>query len=165
MSKSKNNLKEAFAGESQASMKYRAFALKADIDGYGQAARLFRATELAEMIHAHNHLKALGQLGSTEDNLQTGIEGETYEFSDMYPRFMADAEAEGDKDALRCFRFASDAERVHAELYKKYLSDLKKGDADIDVYVCMVCGHVEEGDAPEACPLCGAKKAAFRKVD
>lgn len=165
MSKSKENLKDAFAGESQASMKYRAFALKADTEGFGQAARLFRATELAEMIHAHNHLKALGQLGSTAENLQTGIDGETYEFSDMYPSFMKDAEQEGDKTAMQCFKYASDAERVHAEIYKKYLSEMKQGEASTDIYVCMICGHVAEGEAPETCPLCGAKKAAFRKVD
>ena len=117
------------------------------------------------MVHAHHHLKALGMLGNTEENLQSGIDGETYEFSDMYPRFMTDAEAEDNKEAMRCFRFASDAERVHADLYKKYLSDMKQGDADIELYVCMLCGHVAESEAPENCPLCGAKKAMFRKVD
>lgn len=165
MSKSKENLKEAFAGESQASMKYRAFALKADSEGFGQAARLFRATELAEMIHAHNHLKALGQLGTTEENLKTGVEGETYEFSDMYPRFMNNAKSEDDKEAMRCFKYASDAERVHADLYKKYLAEMNQGTASVDIFVCMVCGHVVEKEAPETCPLCGAKKTAFRKID
>ena len=165
MSKSIENLKSAFAGESQASMKYRAFALQADAEGFGQAARLFRATELAETIHAHNHLKVLGELGSTQENLQTGINGETYEFTEMYPAFDKDAKEENNTDAIRTFMYASEAEKVHADLYKKYLSEMKQGAAAVDVYVCMICGHVAENEAPETCPLCGAKAAAFRKID
>ena len=155
MSKSIENLKSPFAGESQASMKYRAFALQADAEGFGQAARLFRATELAETIHAHNHLK----------DLQTGINGETYEFTEMYPAFDKDAKEENNTDAIRTFMYASEAEKVHADLYKKYLSEMKSGAAAVDVYVCMICGHVAENEAPETCPICGAKTAAFRKID
>lgn len=165
MSKSIENLKDAFAGESQASMKYRAFALKADSEGYLQAARLFRAAEMAEMVHAHNHLKTLKMIGSTAENLKTGIEGETYEYSDMYPRFMADAEEENSVEAMRTFKYASDAEEVHAKLYTKYLTEMKEGPASTDLYLCMICGHIAENEAPDECPLCKAKKAIFKKID
>jgi len=163
-SKSYENLQAAFAGESQANRKYAAFAQKAEEEGFTQVAKLFRVTAEAETIHANAHLKAMGKLGSTADNLKAAIEGETYEFSEMYPEFMEVAESEGDKAALRAFKYAIEAEKVHAELYKKALDNLGSNET-ADLYPCTVCGHIAEGSAPETCPLCGAKKQAFKKAE
>lgn len=163
-SKSYENLQAAFAGESQANRKYAAFAQKAEEEGFTQVAKLFRVTAEAETIHANAHLKAMGKLGSTADNLKAAIEGETYEFSEMYPDFMEVAESEEDKAALRAFKYAIEAEKVHAELYKKALDNLGSNET-ADLYLCTVCGHIAEGSAPETCPLCGAKKQAFKKAE
>lgn len=163
-SKSYENLQAAFAGESQANRKYAAFAQKAEEEGFTQVAKLFRVTAEAETIHANAHLKAMGKLGSTADNLKAAIEGETYEFSEMYPDFMEVAESEEDKAALRAFKYAIEAEKVHAELYKKALDYLGSNET-ADLYLCTVCGYIAEGSAPETCPLCGAKKQAFKKAE
>lgn len=162
--KSYENLQAAFAGESQANRKYAAFAQKAEEEGFTQVAKLFRVTAEAETIHANAHLKAMGKLGSTADNLKAAIEGETYEFSEMYPEFIEVAESEEDKAALRAFKYAIEAEKVHAELYKKALDNLGSNET-ADLYLCTVCGHIAEGSAPETCPLCGAKKQAFKKAE
>lgn len=164
MSKTENNLKEAFAGESQANRKYLAFAQKADEEGYPQAAKLFRAAAAAETVHAHAHLRALQGVGSTADNLKEAIGGETHEFESMYPPMIADAEAENHSAAVRSFRFANEVEKVHAELYQKAL-DSMENPQDVDYYVCSVCGNTVENEAPETCPICGAKAQAFKKVD
>ncbi|MGD9366361.1 MAG: rubrerythrin family protein [Desulfobacteraceae bacterium] len=164
MSKTENNLKEAFAGESQANRKYLAFAQKADEEGYPQAAKLFRAAAEAETVHAHAHLRALQGVGSTADNLKEAIGGETHEFESMYPPMIADAEAENHSAAVRSFRFANEVEKVHAELYQKAL-DSMENPQDVDYYVCSVCGNTVENEAPETCPICGAKAQAFKKVD
>jgi rubrerythrin len=164
LSKTENNLKEAFAGESQANRKYLAFAQKADEEGHPQAARLFRAAAAAETVHAHAHLRALQGVGSTADNLKEAIGGETYEFESMYPPMIADAEAENHSAAVRSFRFANEVEKVHAELYQKAL-DSMENPQDADYYVCSVCGNTVENEAPETCPICGAKAQAFKKVD
>jgi rubrerythrin len=164
MSKSEKNLKEAFAGESQANRKYLAFAKKAEAEGYKQVAKLFRAAAEAETIHAHNHLKELGGIQSTKENLIEAINGESFEFQKMYPRMIEDATSEANKGALRTFNYANEVEKTHAGLYQKALDNLGKN-PETDYYVCQVCGHTAEGEAPDECPVCKAKKQAFRKVD
>jgi len=165
MSKTEQNLKDAFAGESQANRKYLAFAQKADDEGYPQIARLFRAAAEAETVHALAHLKTLGAIGSTAENLQTAVDGETHEFKKMYPEMIATAEADGDKKALRTFTYANEVEKVHAELYQNALDNM---DTPRDVkcyYVCSVCGYTAENEAPDQCPVCKAVAKAFKRID
>ncbi|MDI6729161.1 MAG: rubrerythrin family protein [Thermodesulfovibrionales bacterium] len=164
MSKVEKDLLEAFAGESQANRKYLAFAKKAEEEGYKQVAKLFRAAAEAETVHAHNHLKEVGGIKSTKENLNEAINGETYEFQKMYPQMIEDAKAEGNDGALRSFNFANEVEKIHADLYKKALGNLGKN-PDVDYYVCQVCGNTVENEAPDECPICGAKKQAFKKID
>ncbi len=165
MTTTNENLQEAFAGESQANQKYRAFAKKAEKDGFTNIAKLFRTTAEAERIHAEGHLKALDMIASTADNLQAAINGETHEFVDMYPPMVEQAIAEGHK-AKVMFRFAVGAEQVHAEIYARALEAVKKGvDLDVsDFYLCPVCGYIELGAAPERCPICGAKQHIFEQI-
>lgn len=163
MSKTGKNLQDAFAGESQANRKYLAFAKKADQEGYPEAAKLFRAAAAAETVHAHAHLRELGGIKSTKENLEAAISGETFEFESMYPQMISDAEEEGNKGALRSFNLANEVEKIHAGLYKKALENLGNNE-DTDYYVCDVCGYTAEGDAPDQCPVCRAKKAMFKKV-
>ncbi len=164
MPKTEQDLKDAFAGESQANRKYLAFAKRADEEGFPQAAKLFRAAAAAETVHAHNHLRELGGIRSTKENLAEAINGESYEFQQMYPAMIEDARKEGKSAALRSFEYANAVEKVHAELYRKALDQLGKA-AATDYYVCQVCGYTAEGEAPDECPVCKSKKAAFRKVD
>lgn len=164
MSKSENHLQDAFAGESQANRKYLAFAKQAEKEGYPQVAKLFRAAAAAETVHAHNHLKQLGGIKTTKENLETAIGGETFEFKEMYPQMIKDAEAEDNKGALRSFNFANEVEKVHADLYQKAL-DALGSNKDTDYYVCDICGYTAEGEAPDECPVCKAKKQAFKKID
>ncbi|MGE5173880.1 MAG: rubrerythrin family protein [Betaproteobacteria bacterium] len=164
MPKTEQNLQDAFAGESQANRKYLAFARKAEEEGYAQVAKLFRAAAAAETIHAHNHLKALSGIKSTKENLMAAISGESYEFQKMYPQMITDAKAEGQDYALRSFNLANEVEKVHADLYQKALENLGKN-AAVDYYVCSVCGYTAEGEAPDDCPVCRAKKQAFRKAE
>lgn len=164
MSQTEKNLKDAFAGESQANRKYLAFAEKADREGYKQVAKLFRATAAAETVHAHSHLRVLKGVGSTEDNLKEAIGGETYEFESMYPPMIEAAKAESNAQAERTFTYANEVEKIHAALYSKAME--KMGDLEeTDIYVCNVCGYTVEGEAPDECPVCQAKKKAFFKVD
>ena len=165
MSKTEEYLKEAFAGESQANRKYLAFAKKADEEGYPQVARLFRAAAEAETVHAHNHLRALKGIGSTADNLEEAIAGETHEFEHMYPEMIEAAKAEEAKEALRSFEWANEVEKIHADLYKKLLDSLGGEVSEYAYYVCPVCGYTAEGEAPERCPVCGAKGSRFMKMD
>ncbi len=164
MEKSIQNLKAAFAGESQANRKYLAFAEKAEKDGYPQVARLFRAAAEAETVHAHNHLKALKAIGGTADNLKEAIAGETTEFREMYPGMIAAAQAEGHREALRSFEFANEVEKVHAKLFEKALANLEKKEL-VEIYVCTICGHTVEGEPPDQCPICKAVKKFFKKID
>ncbi|MEW6740042.1 MAG: rubrerythrin family protein [Nitrospirota bacterium] len=164
MSKVEKDLLEAFAGESQANRKYLAFAKKAEEEGYRQVAKLFRAAAEAETVHAHNHLREAGGIKFTKENLDEAINGETYEFQKMYPQMIEDAKTEGNNGALRSFNFANEVEKIHAELYKKALENLGKN-PDVDYYVCQVCGNTVENEAPDKCPICGAKKQAFKKID
>ena len=164
MSKTEKDLKEAFAGESQANRSYLAFAKKAEEEGYKQVARLFRAAAEAETVHAHNHLRELAGIRSTKENLEAAISGESFEFQKMYPAMIADAKDEGIKGAERSFTIANEVEKVHAALYQKALDELGKN-ADHDYYICKVCGYTAEDGAPDVCPVCGARKVAFYKVD
>ncbi len=164
MEKSIQNLKEAFAGESQANRKYLAFAERADKDGYPQVARLFRAAAAAETVHAHNHLRALKAINSTADNLKEAISGEIAEFQEMYPRMITAAQNEGHKEALRSFEFANEVEKVHAQLFQKALANMEKKEV-VDMYVCSICGHTVEGEPPDQCPICKAVKKFFNKID
>ncbi len=164
MSKSEQHLKDAFAGESQANRKYLAFAKKAEKEGYPQVAKLFRAAGAAETVHAHAHLRALGEIGNTADNLKVAVAGETHEFKQMYPEMIKDAKEEGNKTAERSFIFANEVEKVHAELYQNALDNLDSLE-EADYYVCSVCGMTVENEAPDTCPVCRAKASAFFKVD
>jgi rubrerythrin len=155
MSTTEENLKEAFAGESQANRKYLAFAAKAEQEGYKEAAKLFRAAAEAETVHAHNHLRELKGIRSTKENLQ---------FKTMYPAMIEEAKTVNNQSALRSFQFANDVEKVHAALYQKVLDNLGKNEA-VDYYICKVCGNTVESEPPDICPVCNAKKAAFYKVD
>lgn len=164
MATTQENLKEAFAGESQASQKYRAFAIKAERDGFTNVAKLFRTASAAEQIHAEGHLKAMDGVNSTADNLQAAIEGETYEYTTMYPPMIEQAEADGHK-AKRMFKYAVGAEAVHAKIYKMALEAVQNGeDFAEEFFLCPVCGHIELGAPPENCPICGAKGKVFRQV-
>lgn len=155
MADTMENLKTAFAGESQANRKYLAFAQQAEKDGFPNVARLFRATAEAETIHAHGHLKAMGGIKSTAENLQAAVGGETYEFTDMYPPMLEQAEKEGHKAKIM-FRYAVEAEKVHAGLYTKALASVNAGkDIGEEVYLCPICGHIEIGKRPDKCPICG----------
>jgi len=164
MSKTEKNLMDAFAGESQANRKYLAFAKKADKEGYAQVAKLFRAAAEAETVHAHSHLRTLGEIKSTAENLAAAVSGETHEFKEMYPEMITEAEEEGNKNAVRSFRFANEVEKVHAELYQKAMDNLDAM-AEVDYYVCSVCGYTCEVEPPEKCPVCDANQNAFFKVD
>ena len=164
MSKSEKNLMNAFAGESQANRKYLAFAKHAEKEGYKQVAKLFRAAAEAETVHAHSHLKQLGGIKSTKENLEAAIGGETFEFNEMYPQMIKEAEEEDNKGALRSFNFANAVEKVHADLYKKALENLGSNE-DTDYYVCGICGYTADGEAPDECPVCKAKKQAFSRID
>jgi rubrerythrin len=164
MSKSEENLKEAFAGESQANRKYLAFAKKADQEGYKQAAKMFRAAAEAETVHAHAHFRVLGGVKSTKENLEEAVNGESFEFQKMYPKMIEDAKAEGNKGALMSFDYANQVEKVHANLYQKILDNLGKNE-ETGYSVCQVCGMTVEGDGPDKCPVCGAPKSSFKKID
>jgi rubrerythrin len=160
-----DNLKGAFAGESQAHVKYMAFADKAAAEKFANVARLFKAASYSEQVHATNHLRTLAGIGKTSDNLASAISGEDFEVAEMYDAYLAVAERQGEKDAVMRFYAASEAEKVHSGLYARAKQAVDKGqDADIKaVQVCAVCGFTVEGDAPDKCPICGAPKDKFVK--
>lgn len=162
MSSTKDNLKEAFAGESQANQKYRAFAKKAEKDGFPNIAKLFLTAAEAERIHAEGHLTALEGISSTVENLHAAIGGETYEFTEMYPPMLKLAEAENHK-AKRMFGYAVKAEEVHARLYKLALKAAEQGkDLDVgEIYLCPICGNIEFGKPEKNCPICGTVAAKY----
>jgi len=164
MRETEKNLLEAFAGESQANRKYLAFAKRAEQDGYKQVAKLFRAAAEAETVHAHAHLRTLGGVKGTAENLKEAIAGESHEFKEMYPAMIEKAKEEGDKAAERSFSFANEVEKIHAGLYQKAFDNLDSL-PETDYYVCSVCGYTCEMEPPETCPVCGAKAKAFFKVD
>ena len=160
-----DNLKAAFAGESQAHMRYLIFAERAEKEGHPNVARLFRATAYAEQVHASNHLRALGGLQGTVANLEEAIGGETFEVEQMYPAYIAVAEAQDEKKALRPMKWALEAEKVHAQLYSQAKQAVEAGKdiAAQDVWICTICGFTAEGEPPDVCPLCGAKHDKFAK--
>lgn len=162
----KENLAEAFAGESQANRKYLAFAKKAEADGLPQVAKLFRAAAHAETVHAHAHLRAMGGIRSTVDNLKEAVEGEGFEFQKMYPPFLEQAKAEGDRAAENSFKFALAVEEVHHGLYQQALAAVEGGKdlADRPVYVCEVCGNTVYDAAPEKCQVCLVPKERFTLI-
>lgn len=165
--KTDDNLMAAFAGESQANRKYLAFAKKASADGFHQIARLFRAAAAAETVHALAHFRVAGHTKDTVSNLQAAVEGEHYEFTTMYPEFIATAIAEGKKGAQTSFERANEVEQTHHALYSQALEAAKAG-KDLpaaDLYVCEVCGHTVVGEPPDECPVCGARRDKFQKVD
>jgi rubrerythrin len=166
MNNTSENLKAAFSGESQANRMYLAFAKKAEKEGLPQIAKLFRAAALAETVHALNHLEIMGKTKSTIENVKTAVSGETFEFDEMYPKYIEIAQKEGNKKAVWSFDVANKVERIHAGLFSKALEALetRKELADTDYYVCKVCGNTVETAAPERCPICGAPKEQFEKI-
>ena len=162
-----DNLKEAFAGESQANRKYLAFAKMADEEGMPQIARLFRAAGAAETVHAHAHLDVMHGVKGTAENLEAAIEGEGAEFREMYPGFVVEAEAEGESAAVMSFKNALVVEEIHHGLYTEALNTLKDGGdlPQAKMFVCNVCGNTVAGEAPDRCPICGSPKKRFFEVE
>ncbi len=161
MEKTLKDLMDAFAGESQANRKYTAFARKAEAEGKTNAAKLFRAAADAETLHALKHFEVAGKIGSTANNLKAAVEGETYEYKDMYPDFLKDAEAEGHKAAIATFTFALKAEEVHARLYQEALETIDQAE-EVSYYLCPVCGNIEKS-VPDKCFICGVPGSKFIK--
>ncbi len=170
MGKTEKNLLAAFAGESQANRKYLAYSKKAHDDGLVQIGRLFRAVAAAETIHAHSHLKTVGGIKNTVENIKDAIAGEHYEFTTMYPEMLEDAKSEGHKQAERSFNFANEVEKIHHKLYTKALeaAEAKKDLDNVKMFVCSVCGYTVEGslsDMGDVCPICGAVHSKFFEVE
>lgn len=165
MTKTDENLKSAFSGESQANRRYLAFARKAEEEGFTQVAKLFKAAAEAETVHALNHLRITGQIKSTVENLESAVSGETFEFNEMYPEYISVAKQEGNKQAAWSFDVANQVEQIHAKLFTKAIDALKnkKPTEQVDYYVCGVCGNTVEGSPPDRCPICGAPKEKFCK--
>lgn len=171
------NLKSAYAGESQANMRYTIYAKRATKEGYPNVSRLFTAIAYAEQIHASNHYKNIASKGgsvtvamaafgtrNTSEDLQAGIDGETFEIKEMYPAYKTLAEFQGEKSAETSFAWALEAERIHAGLYQKAKQAVDRGE-DVDlgaIQICQVCGYTVEGDAPDRCPICKARKDNFK---
>jgi rubrerythrin len=162
-----DNLREAFAGESQANRTYLAFAKKADEESFPQIARLFRAAAAAETVHAHAHLAVLGGVKSTAENLQTAAGGEAHEFKEMYPGFVSQAEAEGNEAAAMSFKNALAVEEIHHGLYNDAAASLKAGSdlPEAAIFVCSVCGNTVNGEPPNRCPICGTPKSGFWEIE
>ena len=165
LAKTDENLKSAFAGESQANRRYLAFAKKAEEEGFTQASKLFKAAAEAETIHALNHVRISGEVKSTMDNLNAAVSGETHEFKKMYPEFISVAKEENNRQAAWSFEVANKVEQIHAGLFQKAIDAMKAKNemTEIDYYVCSVCGNTVEGSAPDRCPICGAPKDKFFK--
>jgi rubrerythrin len=161
------NLRAAFAGESQAHMKYLIFAEEADKTGRKNTARLFRAIAYAEQVHATNHFKALGEVGSELENLDVAIGGETFEVEEMYPAYYEVARLQDEKDAIKSIKWAIEAEKIHAGLYQKARQAEEAGEdiAIEPIHICTVCGYTVEGEPPERCPLCGVLKGEFKAFE
>ena len=164
--KTDQNLAEAFAGESQANRKYLAYGDAAAKDGLPQVAKLFRAVAAAETIHAHAHLRAMGGVKATAENLKAAIAGEKHEFEAMYPGFLATAEAEGAKAAALSMKYALEVEKVHHGLFVGALSAVESGHdlTAAGIHVCAICGHTVIGAVPDQCPVCKAKAGKFTEI-
>ena len=167
MGNTQDNLKTAFAGESQANRRYLFFAEAAAKEGFKKVAQLFRAAAEAETVHASNHLRTLGDIKSTRANLETAVSGEHYEFTEMYPGFISQANSEGNQPAGQSFDLANKVEQIHHGLFKTALQSLETSgkEAGKPFFVCQVCGNTVEGAAPDKCPVCGAPKSQFTQVD
>jgi len=165
--KTEKNLREAFAGESQANRRYLFFADKADKEGQPQVARLFRSAADAETVHARNHFNAMDGIGSTKENVMAASIGEHYEFTRMYPPFIDQAEQENNKRAQRSFELANQVEEIHHKYFEATLKALNAGTKlnDEPYFVCQVCGNTVPGEAPERCPICGAPRTQFKRID
>jgi len=163
MAKTEKNLREAFAGESQAYLKYLAFAQRAADEYMEGIYKLFHAVAVSEMIHAHKHLSYLKGVRTTKENVQEALEGETQEFKSMYPAMIEDANKENEQGAEISFNYANESEKVHAELFSQALEQLDKFPVQ-DYYICDGCGYVAAGETPENCPVCGANRKAFFKA-
>ena len=165
--KTEKNLQEAFAGESQANRRYLFFADKAEKEGHTQVARLFRAAAEAETVHAHNHFNAMDGVGSTVDNLTAAAMGEHYEFTRMYPPFIEQAEQENNKRAQVSFEFANEVEQIHHGYFEEARKAVEASQQlkDGPYFVCQVCGDTITGEAPERCPICGAPRDKFKRVE
>lgn len=157
------NLRDAFAGESQAHMKYQIYGDVAEKEGFPNVARLFKAIAYAELVHARNHLKELGGIQGSTSNLQDAINGENFEIEEMYPAYKVVAELQEEKGAVRSTHYALEAEKIHSKMYtdaKKVV--MEKKDIEIGtIHICDVCGYTHDGDAPEKCPVCSAPKSKF----
>jgi rubrerythrin len=163
--KTEKNLAYAFAAESKAAIRNDAFAKKAEMEGYAQIARLFRAVSDAESVHARKYLLLMrGKVGTTEENLDTAFHNEIKANVEEYPKLIKDASDEQNEGALKSFSQARDVESRHAELYKKAMNDML-ADRETTYYVCQVCGYINEESAPEKCPVCGAVKSKFKLVE
>jgi rubrerythrin len=161
----KNSLADAFAGESQAHMKYMAFADIAEKEGFPNIARLFKAISYAEQVHATNHARNLGYINKTVENLQAAIDGETFEVEEMYLAYDAIAKVQGEKGAEKSIYFAVEAEKIHADYYQQAKNQVTKG-KDIqtdDICICPVCGYTKIGEPPDNCPVCKVAKDKFKK--
>jgi len=165
--KTEANLREAFAGESQANRRYVFFAQKAEKEGFPQAARLFRAAAEAETVHASNHFTVMTGVGSTVDNLSTGVIGEHLEFTRMYPGFIQTAIEEEDAKAQRSFEWANEVEEIHYNLFQEMLKAVKAKQPvkEEPYYVCPLCGNTVAGEAPDSCPICGTAGSKFKKIE
>lgn len=167
MSQTEENLKEAFAGESQANRSYIAFAEKAEQEGYSQVARLFRAAAEAETVHALNHLQVMGGIKSTLENLRSATDGEAAEFREMYPDFIEQAEKDGDEAARNSFDLACQVEEIHHGFYNRAAEAVEQEQdlPEVQMYVCQGCGNTVEGEPPKKCPICGAPRSMFKEID
>ncbi|MFH1359754.1 MAG: rubrerythrin family protein [Candidatus Omnitrophota bacterium] len=161
----KQNMQNAFSGESQAHMKYAVFADQAEKEKKPNIARLFRAISYAERVHATGHLKVLGGIKDTPSNLETAIKGETFEVTEMYPVYNEDAKFQGEKEAEKSTHYALEAEKIHAQMYQEAKTTAESGkDIELEeVFICPICGYTVEGDVPDFCPVCSAKKEVFKK--
>jgi rubrerythrin len=162
-----DNVREAFAGESQANRRYAFFAERADKEGLPQLARLFRAVAEAETVHARNHLNAIDAIGTTKDNLMAASIGEHQEFTAMYPHFIETAKHEMNDRAERTFDYANKVEKIHFGYFEAALKAMKDGKKPEDetYYVCQVCGNTVKGAPPDKCPICGSPAKVFKKIE
>ncbi len=166
MANTQENLKAAFAGESQANRRYLFSAERAEREEKPGIARLFRAVAEAETVHAKNHLNVLGEIKDTKANVEAAISGEHYEFRKMYPEFIEQAKLENNKRALNTFNWANEVEKIHHGLYTKALEALNAGKdlEDKPIFTCEVCGMTVQGEPPERCPVCNATQERFREI-
>ena len=166
MAKSIENLKSAFAGESQANRRYLAFAQKAEEEGFTQVAKLFKAAAEAETVHALNHIRIMQEVKTSLENVNAAFSGETFEFKKMYPEYLDTARKEGNQQAVWSFNVANQVEQIHEGLFTKAMNALEhnKELEKVDYYVCSVCGNTVESNPPERCPICGSPKAKFFKA-